>query len=283
MSYKLSILIPSYEYVKGVSRILNTVCELSEEIEIIIFDDSHSDDVENEVQSFSRGINRITYKKNIPSLGAAANWNALLDAAQGEYCVLMHHDETPLNRAYISDVLNELSCNPDVDVFLCDVFLADENLHIMRRHLPNLFRWLVVNKFPLYLMRRNVIGPSAALIVKTNVYPRFNNKLHWLIDVELYKRLCLGNLNWRLSQHIKIVSVQRQSGTITSTLMGNIKEIDSNERQLLQSNTSSQSDSLKKYRNLIFNVVESFFWTIFRVIQYTISIKSLIKNFLKKY
>ena len=279
MSCKLSILIPSYEYNKGVERILENISNLSEKVEIIIFDDSTSNFVQDSVRFYAKDCNRIRFRKNNPKLGAVENWNALLEAAQGEYCVLMHHDEAPLDRSYISNVLTEISRNPNVDVFLCDIYLADENSDIMRRHVPNFFRWLIVNKYPSYLIKRNVIGPTASLIVKKKHYPRFNTKLRWLVDVDLYQRLCSDNLKWRLAPGIKIISIQREIGTITSTLKDDLNEVDSHERKFLQLDAGNENKVFNKFINLCFNSIERVFWTILKIVIYA----SNFKYFINKY
>ena len=70
----LSILIPSFNYVDGVLKILKCL-DLNQNIdlEIIISDDSSSNDLSNIMKSYDLKSKNIIYHRNIPSLGAVKN------------------------------------------------------------------------------------------------------------------------------------------------------------------------------------------------------------------
>ncbi|MFC2970453.1 glycosyltransferase family 2 protein [Acidimangrovimonas pyrenivorans] len=234
----LSVLVPAYEYAEGVERILQALEPLSPDVELLIFDDSPAPDMAGLIEAHASRWPDLRYRHN-PSalggpLGAGNNWNALLDAARGRYCLLMHHDEMPLGREFCSRLRAALTDRTAPEVLLLDVVLLDGALRPLRRHVPAWLRWSVVRYAPGYLFRRNVIGPTASLVVRREHFPRFDPSLRWLIDVELYVRLCRAGLRWQRLAGLEVGSIQRSDGTITASLSGELHRIDAAERVALR-------------------------------------------------
>jgi glycosyltransferase involved in cell wall biosynthesis len=232
----LSFLIPSYQFSVGVSRILTGLGDFdSSEIEVIIFHDSIDHDVENVcLAQLHASPGCLRYVHNRPPLGAVANWNALLDSARGKYCLLCHHDEFPVGDNFIQDLVATLRNNPDIDVVLLDCVLFQSRPTRNRRHLPNWLRGFVVNYFPQYLHRRNVIGPTAALVARRSMYPRFDVQLQWLVDVDAYVRLFRVAKRFLLCPNIQIGSLLGRSESITARLGASIPKMAQNERAYLR-------------------------------------------------
>lgn len=232
----LSILIPTYRYAEGVYRILARLSPLLlKDCELIIFDDSPDDEVEGEVMRWcaTTGM-QVTYQHHRPAYGAAANWNSLLDTARGEYCLLMHHDEFPLGDSFVRDLITALRQAPDTDVLMLDCVLVAPQSGRNRRHLPIWLRAFVVNRFPQYLFRRNVIGPTSALVIRRTLYPRFDVRLRWLIDVDVYVRLLKVAKHLRLCPQIQIGSILGRSDSITARLGSSIPQMAHEERASLR-------------------------------------------------
>lgn len=230
----LSILIPTYDYPEGLDRILAALGSVPNDVEVLVFDDSSLPDLKKIAVKYSSLIPRLIYRHNLSflgkSLGAGDNWNSLLNAAQGDYVVLMHHDEFPLGSNFIAELRLITTKIKSPDVLLFDLILVDDCLSLLPRHTPRFFRWLVTQYIPGYLFRRNVIGPTATLAVRRSIVPRFDSQLRWLIDVDFYVQLCRTGLLWSEASNIKIVSVQRKTGTITNELTTELSRIDSEER-----------------------------------------------------
>ena len=235
MTPLISILLPTYCYSEGVSRILSRLHPLpGEDCELIIYDDSPDEKVSVVVKGYIDSGMSVTYHHNRPSLGAAANWNSLLDKARGKYCLLLHHDEFPLSNQFVDNLIMVLRKNIDVDVLILDCILIDPYSGRCRRDLPTWLRALVVNRFPHYLYRRNVIGPTAVLVIKRLLYPRFDTRLRWLIDVDLYVRLLKVARRLRMCPELKIGSVLGRSDSITASFRSSISQIDCEERAYLR-------------------------------------------------
>ncbi|AUJ65722.1 hypothetical protein B9057_15055 (plasmid) [Aestuarium zhoushanense] len=233
----LSILIPTYNYRAGIERILEVLSPTCEDIEVIVFDDTPDSGIQSTIMGFADTIPLLTYRHNPThvgaALGAGANWNALLDAASGEYVLLLHHDEVPLDRGFTNMLRNRLTIRSRADVYMLDLVLVNENLDPIRRHVPSWVRCWVPRRAPNYLFRRNVIGPTGTLIIRRDCAPRFDPDLRWLIDVDFYRRLIDRTSKWAVATDIRIASVQRNVGTITAHLSDHLTEIDTAERKVL--------------------------------------------------
>ncbi len=262
----LSIVIPAFEYADGVRRILKNLSEdRPSSVEILIFDDSFSDEISNVVREWGGAFREIIYRRNCPSLGASGNWNALLESARGEYCLLMHHDEIPLGAAFVQRALDELRENPGTDVLMMDCVLVHGDGKVARRHLPHLIRSWVVRHSPRYLFRRNVIGPTSALIVRRRLYPKFDDKLRWLIDVDVYYRLRQSTARWRLCKHLQIGSLLGRGDSITAKMGAGIREIQRQEQVYLVQKHPGAGMWLRADVNRLARVSEAVLWALMRV------------------
>lgn len=231
----LSILVPAYRYVEGVYRILTGLHPWpAKDCEVVVFDDSQDDEVERAVARWCATTGtQVRYHHNRPARGAAANWNSLLDAARGKYCLLLHHDEFPLTNHFVGDLVTALREDSGADLLMLDCVLVDHQSGWNRRHLPPWLRAVVVNRLPQYLFRRNVIGPTAALVARRSLYPRFDVRLRWLVDVDMYVRLLRVAEHVRLCPEVKIGSMLGRCDSITAHLGSSIPKMEQEERAYL--------------------------------------------------
>lgn len=233
----LSILIPTYDYQAGLERILSSLAPVTADVEVLVFDDTPEPSLEAVIARFADTMPGLRYRHNPThtgaALGAGENWNALLDEAAGGYVLLMHHDETPLDSGFLNALRRRLTGPTPADAYMLDLMLVDEGLRPLRRHVPRRLRRLVPRHWPGYLFRRNVIGPTATLVIRRAVAPRFDPALRWLIDVDFYMKLFMSPLRWVEAPEIRIGSIQRSAGTITAELSARLAEIDAAERKVL--------------------------------------------------
>lgn len=236
----LTILIPAFQYAEGVVRILSNLDSIEgTDCELLVFDDSPNDEVKVAVTCWSKATGpKVTYKHNQPAYGAIANWNALLDAASGEYCLLMHHDDFPISEHFVNDIVTALREHPETDVAILDSILVAPKTGWNRRHVPIWIRDFVINYFPQYLYQRNVIGCTGALVVRRSLYPRYDVRLRWLVDVDLYRRLFRTSRHVLLCRSIEIGSLLGRPGSITAGLKGSIRKVEREERAYLLNSRS---------------------------------------------
>ena len=237
MKTVLSVLIPTYEYPAGLERILEMLSPLPDDVEVLVFDDTPEPSLQPIIQRFASRMPRLTYSHNPTqkgaALGAGANWNALLDAASGDYVMLLHHDEVPLDPRFLDELLHLITGTALMDAYMLDLLLVDEDLSPISSHVPSWTRFLIPRHFPNYLFRRNVIGPTGTLVIRGECAPRFDPDLRWLIDVEFYVKLFRRVNHWKFEHKIRVGSVQRTTGTITAELSDCLKRIVTAERKKL--------------------------------------------------
>lgn len=268
MNIRLSILIPAYDYAEGVRLILSSLSvNPTDELEIIISDDSSDELVSQVVKEFTpRYLGKLCYIRNRPSLGAIANWNSLLQRAKGEYILLLHHDEYPLGERFVQQALDLLCTARDVDVFVMECILESSAKTYVRPHLPAMIKMLVFMYFPTYFFRRNVVGPTSCLIVRRKVYPRFDERLRWLVDVDAYYRLRLATERWCVSEELKIGSILGRNDSITASIKDDLKDLDARERAYLRQKHLAVKVWLAPKSHWILNALESLAWISMRVI-----------------
>ncbi|MBU2366795.1 MAG: glycosyltransferase [Alphaproteobacteria bacterium] len=225
----LSVLIPAYNYAAGVDRILARRGESAGRVEYIVHDDSVDDAVATAVRG--RDEQDVLYRRNAGPGNAIANWNGLLDRAQGEFVVLVHHDEFPSRAGLFEDLAAHLA---DPHTQIRDVYLL--GLRRLRRRwpmtdklVPDFMRFWLLRHFPAYLSKRNFVGPSATFVVRRALCPRFDESLRWLVDVDFYLRTLQRSGNIKGLGQFGIVSETDRRQSITRGLGPEIADLRSRE------------------------------------------------------
>lgn len=266
----LSILVPAYCYRAGLQRIFQSMADVSfDNIELIIFDDSPDDEIEELVSIWSKKLQfSLRYQHNKPALGAPANWNYLLESARGQYSLLLHHDEVPLGDSFWESLVSLLEQDNLIDIILLDCVLFDSSSKVIRLHTSSLLRKYVVSHFPNYLYRRNVIGPVSTLVIRSSIYPRFDENIKWLVDVDLYARLFVsGQYNLKICD-LEVGSITDRSDSITATIGSGIGAVTCAENAYLLKqgrNVFWGNNEFSILRWLIINF-ESLTWYSYRII-----------------
>lgn len=265
---------PTYNHAHGLRRIVNSLGEFAQgtDVELRVHDDSSDDRAAEEIETIVRTCPRGSYKRNVPSRGAVANWNGLLDAAEGEYCQLVHHDEYFENTQVLRDALELLRASPEFDgvVFPCRV--VSVGFPRGRLHLPAwLARW-IVEYFPGYMLRRNPIAAPSTLLLRRACYPRYDERLRWLVDCELYVRaIVIHRPTLKFMSGPGVLSDGTGVESITASLGSTVDKVKTDELGLLVRQglprargawLVSQSPAAALAR-----AVESVGWTTFRAIQ----------------
>ena len=215
----LSILVPAYNYAPGVLQIVTPLLkEGRSDLEILVHDDSNDDNVESAVRGLLPSNANLHYVRNRLVHGAIDNWNGLLAAAHGRYVLLIHHDDFQLSENFASNLIDELEgmAWPDAILLTC---IAHDVVHDrLRLGVCNSLRQLIVRKWPAYLLRRNVIGPPAALVARREIFTPFDRQLKWLVDVDAYYRFLVAN-NRRIGfSRLIMVSSSGLPGAITTSI-----------------------------------------------------------------
>lgn len=221
----LSILVPTFNYADGALRILRAALDgRPGDFEVIVGDDSSTGAVEAAIQPYV-AYSGVKYLRNRPALGAPANWNRLLGSASGKYCVLMHHDEFPLSGSWAQCLASELAAAGSPDVLLLNCVLIDPVSGRNYSHLPMRLRAHVASRRRGYLFARNCVGPTGAVVARRSVYPRFDERLQWFVDVDLYFRLLVPGRRIAVAQVCNVGSVLNRAESISAMIRPHLDAI----------------------------------------------------------
>ncbi len=188
---EVSICIPAYNQTKYLKKTLDSiVLQTYLNYEVIVSDDSSTDDIEWLVAQFKDRLN-IYYVRNKPSLGSPENWNYVISKAKGTWIKIMHHDDWFCDNRALEELITAGKLHPNTFVFA-----GIRGTHIIDGYkYENLPESTVVNKLnndPYLLLKGNIIGPpSCVLFPKTKIV--FDKNIKWLVDVDFYIRLMVEN------------------------------------------------------------------------------------------
>ena len=192
-----SICIPTYNSVIFLKKLINSL-ELQDfkNFEVIISDDSTTDDIFVYVSEINNIIKNISYYKRDGDGNATNNWNNALSFAKGEYKMLIHHDDyffinNSLNEIYLKIIEND---NPSV------LFLSFVNENSKSKFFYHKYYFKNILKYPEQLLYVNYLSTPSCLILNKDVKEIYDSKLKWIVDVELYIRV--------LKKYSKIMQVK---------------------------------------------------------------------------
>jgi glycosyltransferase involved in cell wall biosynthesis len=199
---KVSIVVPAYKNPAGIRRLLESVSAQDfSDYEIVVSDDTQDDSVKDMCESISvKSGMKLRYKRHKVPSGAAANWNAALDMADGEYVKIMHHDDWFADRRSLGAFVSMLDNDRDAVMAFSgtyQVILDSDGREVSRSA-----RYITENDAKGFEMdyRRvylgNTIGAPSAVIVR-NGKIKYDEKLSWLVDMEYYMDLLSGGTGFK--------------------------------------------------------------------------------------
>jgi len=230
---KISILIPTYNYLEGLIRIIETLnIGDSGLVEVLIFDDSSDEKIESYFSN-SNFKGNIIYQRNTNDTGAVKNWNKLIEKSSGEYILLMHHDEFPSDENFIAQLLKLINEFTEVDIFSFKCILVSGDKTYVRSHTSSYFRKLFAVTSPEYIFKRNFLGPVSTLLIRKSIVPKFDTNLKWLVDVAFYYELLKRTKSWFFYDNIIIFSELGRGDSITSNIKDELHGIKHKEKKHL--------------------------------------------------
>ena len=230
-SFKISVLIPAYNYLNGIKKILlDSDILRHDSIEILIYDNSENDDIKVFIKN-------LVIKKNINSYrlkylttktpNYIDNWNKLIQDCNGEYFVLIHHDEFFVKKNFFESFLN--SDYNDYDLIINRCRLYKKNKSYLHFPLPLMKILLSIPKF---ILLKNYLGPTATLFIKSTYKQNFNRNLQWLVDVDYYYRLIIRTEKIKFSKD-SIGSNLDYDKSITKKINPLINSLNKKERNII--------------------------------------------------
>lgn len=214
MKYNFTIIIPSYNNLELFERAFASVeMQVGTTWEVVIVDDSTNDSIGTALKPHIRD-SRIKYYHNDKPLGAVPNWNRGLRLASGKYIIVLHHDEAFTSKTHLLALERLLDRGYDAAISSIVVYKGGKPYHKMN---PTMTTRFVVHH-PEFLFMINKIGPCACMAIRKSQIQFFNEKLHWLVDVDWYFRVLKGKKCAFLDSNYKIASIHGHKGQITTSM-----------------------------------------------------------------
>jgi glycosyltransferase involved in cell wall biosynthesis len=249
---EISICIPAYKRVEYLTRLLDSIAEQDfNSFEVILTDDSPGAEVSELLEDYSDEF-PFVYQKNQHPMGMPQNWNEAIRLARGKWIKLMHDDDWFAR----PDALERLSIlaekEPDAMIFCgySDVLLKSGK---KKKRWLNSFRFRQAKKEPVSLLSRNIIGPPSVVMYKNDGRHFYDERLRWLVDIDMYVRRIADNKIVYLPEFLINVGVGDEQ--VTTSVHGN-PEVEVPEHFYFLEKTG-----LKRLRNIL---VYDYWWRLFR-------------------
>ncbi len=133
----VSVCIPTYENARHLSACIESaLAQTCEHLEILVADDSSTDDSHAIAQRYARVDSRLRCWRNESNLGLGGNWNLCLERARGRYVMLFHGDDV-YAPTVVEQLLGSLQANPRLGAAFTLATWIDEDNRILRpMHVP---------------------------------------------------------------------------------------------------------------------------------------------------
>lgn len=127
---------PVYNGEKHIRRALNSLlAQRFSDFEIIISDNASTDATGDICSEYATRDNRIKYIRQKTNIGAAANYNFLLDNAHAKYFFFAPYDDEWLED-WVGEAVQALEISPEASIALGTIEFVNRNNDIIARALP---------------------------------------------------------------------------------------------------------------------------------------------------
>lgn len=212
----ISICIPTYNQTEYLTNTLSSIySQKNVAYEVIITDDSTTDEVQKLVESFLEQGKEIRYYRNRPNLGSPENWNFALSKAKGKFVKIMHHDEWFINDYALFKMLEKCLENPEL-MIISSSLLIDRGVDKFFKATP-----LQLNKIqrePEQLILGNFLGSPSAVMFSIDRKQDFDRNYIWLVDIEFYLRMLNNNMKFHYIEDPLYCSVMDEHNITNSVL-----------------------------------------------------------------
>ena len=207
-----TIIIPTYNNLELAEKAIHSVISQKDvTCKIVVTDDSTDNKIEDLCEDIK--VDNLFYYHNIPSFGAVKNWNAGLKYVDSHYTIVMHHDEFMKDAFYLKQIKDSFNLGYDVIVSNVEVFIGQKK---KIRHFTRFMKKFFIYH-PILLFLSNAIGPCACIAIESKLVCKFNENLHWLVDVDWYYKNIV-NRKVKYINNIYITSTFGHKGQITCNM-----------------------------------------------------------------
>jgi glycosyltransferase involved in cell wall biosynthesis len=184
----VSICIPTYKNITSFERCLTSILfQTYNNYEIIITDDTPSNEIYDFISSYNFKGKPYKYIKNKVRLGSPANWNECIKFSRGKFIKILHHDDWFTYNDSLQIFVNTLENKPEASIgFVSSKNINTEQNLIVNINSPSVNIITKIENTPSILICGNFIGSPSATIFRKNNIQYFDENLIWLVDIDAY-------------------------------------------------------------------------------------------------
>lgn len=243
---KVSVCIPTYNQVEYLKKCIDSVLiQDYRNKEVIISDDSSTDDVKNYIDSLNSPD--IKYFRNSPALGTPLNWNNAISKASGEYIKVLHHDDFFTQPNSLSLFAKSLDGNPASDFAFSAAEVWYLGSGVKRIHSCSVKKLAQLKSDPEILFFANLIGAPSATIFRRKLDVKFDGCFKWLVDIDFYISALKKNKNIVYIDQPLVCTIHGAEGQVTGQVETN-KSVQIKEHIVLLDRVISNKKLEKPYR-----------------------------------
>lgn len=212
----ISIVIPTYENLNLVAlSAMSALTQVDVKAEVILIDDSKSDQVEVFAATLKSRFPQLRYLAGARNGNPVDNWNKGIDAAKGQYYILLHQDEILIDAKYAHDAVTLLnSTNALAVISRCQTVSMGRTSRFALVE-----RWARrLKPSPWLIYVANWIGPTAVFAVRRDEAPRFDSSLTWLVDTDQYARTLTMGKRIFYRNTVSVCSLAHHDAQITASI-----------------------------------------------------------------
>jgi FkbM family methyltransferase len=213
----VSICIPAYRQTVYLRKTLASIAEQDlRDFEVIISDDSPTNEVEMLVDTFRDRLPGLTYVRNSPALGTPANWNHAVSLARGKYIKIMHHDDSFTRPSALRSFVS--LAEEHQAAFICSAALAvNEHKGMTTPHDPTEAEISRIFERPHRLLFGNRIGPPSSVMYLRSLGIGFDPTHRFLVDLQFYCDVLRATSSAFYLREPLIASISGASHNVTNT------------------------------------------------------------------
>ena len=184
---KISICFPQYNRIAYLLKSLNLIQNQSyDNIEIVISDDSSTDNTENLINTLSKTYKYpIVYYKHQKNVGYDRNFRSSIELASGDYCFILGNDDSLNQSDSITKLVNFIKLSNYPDIGFCN-YVEENNTNIFTRaHITSILGSGPDTALKYYSCFSFVAG----LIYKRNTFINYNTDI---FDNSIYAQIAIG-------------------------------------------------------------------------------------------
>ena len=194
MPPKISVCIPTYNYAMYLSEAIESIqMQNIKDYELIVIDDSSTDNTVEIVKRYADHDNKIKFFVNSNNVGMVANWNLCLNKSSGEYIKFVFGDDFLLEQNALEKMINLMDSDDSVALVCSSRLFIDCEANKARKR-GNFVGDVIIGGVDVInkclFSQKNLIGEPTAVMFRRSLAGRgFDDRYKQMVDLEMWFHL----------------------------------------------------------------------------------------------